>query len=391
MDFPKLKYPGLCRILTYVVVLGCGLLPIFITFSFPTPDIVRVVVMLGSLIGLLFYLFRNFMVLMTMDMALASLSCYRTARKQYMLPAHRTVDRIRRSILRYGTHCSPSPIQPQPAALRYKFSNPITFYSRGIERVIAAYEVDLLNRDMYRDIFSSAKTNSKALTGRKKAIFLDKQQKKQSLHRVTVILILAHKIDPQMIPNLYELICKQCGDEYEDCIVPCVVDLARHTCVFNCVRIPYIGYSYAVKNRGIRIIKNKVFGGNLNLNGNTHFLEPIRDMNPEDSLWDFWKELHHQFIGADRETKRRFESLSEREVLIVRDDLYLKWDQRGICQTVELDTEKKIARVESVANWFYPKIQPIGKKTILKIEEHIISYYTKQGYAVEFVDIETIA
>ena len=213
MNIPKLKHPRLCRILTYVVVLGCGLLPIIIVLSLPTPDIVRVIVMFGSLIGLLFYLFRNFMVLMMMDMALASLSCYRTARTQYTLPANRTADSIRRSILRYGTQCNPSPIQPQPAALRYKFSNPMTVYSRGIERVIAAYEVDLLDRDMYRDIFSSAKTNSKVLTGRKTAIFLDKQQKKQSLHRVTVVLILAHKVDPQMIPNLYELVCKQCGDD----------------------------------------------------------------------------------------------------------------------------------------------------------------------------------
>ena len=391
MNIPKLKYPRLCRILTYVVVLGCGLLPFFIVLSLPSPDIVKIIVMLGSLIGLLVYLVRNFMVLMMMDMALASLSCYRTARKQYMIPANQTADKIRRRILRYGTQCSPSPIQPQPAALRYKFSSPMTVYSSGIERVIAAYEVDLLDSDMYRDIFSSAKTNSKALTGRKKAFYLDEQQKKQKLHRVTVVLILAHMVDPQMIPNLYELVCKQCGDEYEDCLVPCVVDLAHHTCVFNCVRIPYVGYSYAVKNRGIRIIKNRVFGGNLGLSGNTHFLEPIRDINPEVSLWDFWKKLHHQFIGADRETKRRFESLSEKDALIVGDTLYLKWDQRGICQTVKLDASSKIARVESVANWFYPKIQPIGKKTISKIEEHIISYYAKQGYAVEFVDIETIA
>lgn len=398
MNIPKLKYPRLCRILTYVVVLGCGLLPILIIFSLPAPDIVRVIVILGSLIGLLFYLFRNFMVLMMMDMALASLSCYRTARKQYTLPTNRTADRIRRSILRYGTQCDPSPILPQPAALRYKFSNPVTVFSRGIERVIAAYEVDLLDREMYRDIFSSAKTNSKALTGRKKAIFLDKVQKKQSLHRVTVTVILAHKVDPQMIPDLYELVCKQCGDEDENCIVPCVVDLAHHTCVFNCLRVPYVGFGYAVKNRGIRIIKNKVFGGNLNLHGNTHFLEPIRNkdpegsfMDPEDSLWDLWKELHHQLIGAGKETKRRFEALSEREITTVEDVLYLKWDQRGICQTVELDTENKIARVESVANWFYPKMQPIGKKIIKEIEEHITSYYAKQGYVVEFVDIETIA
>lgn len=390
MNIPKLKYPRLCRILTYVVVLGCGLLPIVIVLPLPVPDIIKIIVMLGSLIGLLLYLFRNFMVLMMMDMALASLSCYQTARTQYTLPANRTADAIRRNILRYGTQCNPSPIQPQPSALRYKFSNPVTVYSRGIERVIAAYEVDLLDSDMYRDILSSAKTNSKALIGRKTAIFLDAQQKKQSLHRVTVVLILAHKVDPQMIPNLYQLVCKQCGDENEDCTVPCVVDLAHRTCVFNCLRLPYIGYSYAVKNRGIRIIKNKVFGGNLNLNGNTYFLSPIRDINPEDSLWDFWKELHHQLIGADRASKRRFESMSERDMLIVGDVLYLKWDQRGIRQTVKLDAEKKLASVECVTNWFYPKIQPIGKKTIQKIEEHITSYYVNQGYVVEFIDIETI-
>lgn len=391
MNIPKLKYPRLCRILTYVVVIGCGLLPIFIVCSLPAPDIVKVIVVLGSLLGLLFYLFRNFLVLTAMDMTLATLSCYHTARKQYTLPANRTADAIRSSILRYGAQCSPSPIQPQPAALRYKFSNPMTVYSRGIERVVAAYEVDLLDKDVYRVILHSAKANSKALTGRKKAIFLDAQQRKQSLHRVTVVLILAHRIDPQMVPGLYELVCKQCGDEHEDCIVPCVVDLAHHTCVFNCVRLPYIGYSYPVKNRGIRIIRNRVFGGNLNLSGTTHYLEPIRDINPEASLWDFWKELHHQLVGADRETKRRFESLSQRETAIVGDTLYLKWDQRGICQTVELNAENKVARVESVTDWFYPKIQPIGKKTIRKIEEHIVSYYEKQGYSVEFVDIDTIA
>lgn len=390
MRIPKLKYPRLCRILTYVVVLGCGLLPIFIVFSFTNSDIVRVIVTLVSLIGLLFYLARNFMVLMMMDMALASLSCYRTARTQYTLPANRTAASIRSSVLRYGMQCDPLPVHPQPVALRYKFSNPITVYSRGIERVIAAYEVDKLDKDMYQNIFSSAKTNSKALVGRKKALFLDKDQKKQSLHRVTVFLILARQVDPQLSPNLYQLVCKQCGDGSENCIVPCVVDLSHRTCVFNCVRVPYVGFGYAVKNRGIRIVKNKVFGGSLNLNGNTHFLEPIRDVNPEESLWDFWKELRHQFVGAERETKRRFEAMSEREIFIVGDVLYLKWDQRGICQTIELDTENKIARIESVANWFYPKTQPIGKKTIAKLEEHITSYYAQQGYTVEFVDIEAM-
>ena len=265
MNQPKLKYPRLCRILTYVVVIGAAILPIILVFQFPVPDGVKVVVLLASLCGLLVYLFRNFLVLMMLDMTLAMLSCYRTARSRYPLPPHRSAEAIRSSILRYGIACEPTPIKPTPSALRYKFSNPMTVYTRGIEKVVAAYEVDFLTREAYRDILSSAKVNSKALIGKKKALFLDKTQKKQALHRVTVVLVIAHQIDLSLITELYDLVCKQCGNEEADCLVPCVVDLEHHSCVFNCLRVPYIGFSYAVKNRGIRIIKNRVFGGRLPL------------------------------------------------------------------------------------------------------------------------------
>ena len=387
MKQPKLKYPRLCRILTYVVVIGAGLLPIFLVFQFPVPDIFKIIVLFASLIGLLIYLVKNFMILMMMDMMLAMLSCYRTARKLYYLPKNRTADAIRRSILRYGTVCAPAPIKPAPSALRYKFGNPMTVYNSGIERVVAAYEVDLLDRDMYRDIFTSAKVNSKALIGRKKAKFLDSQQKKQPLHRVTVILILAHKVDPTLSTELYDLVCKQCGDENENCIVPCVVDLENHTCVFNCLRVPFVGFGYAVKNRGIRIIKNRIFGGFLPLS-NEHMLPPVKDADPEMSLWDLWKELHHQFVGAERKTKRQFEAMDDREVRIVDDLLFLKWDQRGVCQEIQMDTEKKTVMVEPVTNWTYPKSQPIGKKLIQKITDHINDYFTKNGYSVVFMELE---
>ena len=387
MNHPKLKYPRLCRILTYIVVIGTGLLPTIVFFNLPVPDGLKVIVLLGSLIGLLIYLIRNFLVLMMMDMVLAMESCYRTARSKYHLPQHRSADAIRSSILRYGVSCDPSPIKPTPSALRYKLSNPMTVYSRGIEKVVVAYEIDLLTRDLYRDIFSSAKTNSRFLTGRKKARFLDKEQKKQPLHRVTVIVILAHKIDAPLVPELYDLVCKQCGNEDEDCLVPCVIDLENHTCVFNCLRVPYVGFNYAVKNRGIRIIKNRVFGGSLPLT-DEYRLSSMNDADPEMSLWDFWRELHHQVVGAERKTKKQFEAMSEREIRMVGDVLYLKWDQRGICQTVEFDTESKTAKVESVTNWAYPKSQPIGKKTIRKIEDYIFSYFQKQEYTVTFFTFE---
>jgi hypothetical protein len=383
MKYPKLKYPRLCRLLTYIVVIGVWLLPIVIVFQFPLHDLVRVVVIFASLIGLLVYLFKNIMILMMMDMMLAMLSCHRTARKLYYLPKNRTTESIRRSILRYGAECDTAPIKPSPSALRYKFSNSMTVYSSGIERIVAAYEVDYLDRENYRDIFSSAKTNSKVLIGKKKARFLDSQQKKQPLHRVTVILILAHKVDPVLTEELYELVCKQCGDELENCIVPCVVDLEHHTCTFNCLRVPYVGFGYAVKNRGIRIIKNYVFGGYLPLTKD-HTLPSIKDADPEMSLWDMWKELHHQFVGTTRKMKHQFDSLEEREIKIVDDELYLKWDQRGVCQSIQLDNDKKIAQVEPVTKWSYPKSQPIGKKVIQKITEHIRAYFSKQGFTVEF-------
>lgn len=389
MNFPKLKNPGLCRILTYVVVIGTGLLPIFIIFNLPVHDFIKIAVVFTSLLGLLAYIARNFVILMSMDAALATLSCLKTARKQYTLPQRRTAEQIRRSIMRYGIDCEPVSRQPEPAALRYKFSSPITIYSRGIERVIAAYEVDLLDKDTYHSILRCAEVNSKALIGKRKAHFLDSEQKKAPLHRITVVPILAHRVDPQLTSRLYELVCRQCGNEEENCTLPCVVDLERRTCVFNCERVPYIGFSYAVKNRGIRMIKNRIMGGTLNLRGNTAYL-PDTAVNPEDTLWSFWKELHHQYIGAERETKRTFEAMTEREIRIKDNELYLKWDQRGICQTTKVDTEHKIVQVEHVSNWFYPKMQPIGKKIIGRLTAQISDYYEKQGYCVQFVGIDML-
>ena len=102
MNHPRLKNPRLCRILTYIVVIGTGLLPTIVFFNLPVPDGLKVIVLLGSLIGHLIYLIRNFPVLMMMDMVLAMESCYRTARSKYHLPQHRSADAIRSSILRYG-------------------------------------------------------------------------------------------------------------------------------------------------------------------------------------------------------------------------------------------------------------------------------------------------
>lgn len=384
MKHPKLKYPRLCRILTYIVVLGGTVLPIAIICFLPfIHEAVKALLMFGMIFGLLAYLIKNFVVLMGMDMALATLSCYDTARTQYRLPNTRTLQKIDTAISHYGVKCAPAPITPPPDDLRYRYSSPVTVYSSGIERVVASYHVDMLDADTYRTIFSSAKTNSKALIGKKKALFLDKQQKKAPLNRVTVIIILARQVDPRLSNGLYDLVCKQCGDDFDDSIVPCVIDLEKQTCVFNCLRVPYVGLAYAVKNRGIRLVKRLVFGGNLPLTG-SHRLPPIKEIDSESSLWELWSSLSHEMVGAGKEINRRFETLSDKEIFFEDDTLYLKWGEKGIYQNVELDTEKKTASVEAVEHWFYPKANPISKKVIREIEQLIVEYFRKKGYAVEF-------
>lgn len=391
MNHPKLKHPGLCRILPYLIVIGTFLLPAVLVLCLTVPDIIKVVTLLGSLLALLVYIVRNMMVLMALDTTLALLSCHQTGRKQYTLPKNRTAEAIRRSILRFGIPCDPTPFSPQPAALRYQFRHSMTVYAGGIEKVVAAYEVDHLNSDTYRGILHSAKANAKVLTGRKKARFLDSSQKNAPLHRVTVVLILAHSVEQQLAENLYSLVCKSCGDEEKDCTLPCVLDLSKNTCTFNCLRVPYIGFSYAVKNRGIRLIKNRIFGGNWNLAGNTAHIHSDDSILLEDSLWDLWKHYHHQLIGAERQSKRRFEAMSEKEIICQKDALYLKWDHRGLCQSIKLDSEAKTVQIEQVVHWYYPKLQPIGKKTILAITQHILSHFENSGYTAEFVSIDDLS
>ena len=388
MRFPKLKHPRLCRLLSYIVVLGVFLIPIPVITVLPLPDIIKVPAILGLILGVVIYIIKNFMVLMGMDMMLASLSCQQTARTVYRLPKGRSMEAIRRSILRYGNGYEPKPGCFPPSALRYKHSNSLSIYAKGIERVVAAYEVDHLDEQQYRIIFSSAKANSLFLEGKKRSIITDPSQKNAPLHRVTVILILAHKVDPKLTPELYDLVCKRCGDEDKNCFIPCVVDMEQHTCVFNCLRLPYVGFEYAVKNRGIRIVKHQVFGGNLNLRGNTHTLKmKDEDMfSPEDTLWDLWGYLHQEFFGSPKENKRKIEALKDKEITVKGDTLYLKWDQRAVCLSVKENGDKKTVRVEPVEHWFYPKKRPVGKKIIRQIEESIVSYYHARGFEVAFID-----
>ena len=389
LKYPKIKNATLSRILTYFVVLGGFVLPIVIVVNLPwVSDIIKVTFFIVMLLAMLVYLIRNFAVLMSMDIMLAALKCHLNARKQFDVLDGYDIGDIENELSRFGIQCEPIALTPAPDILRYKAKASHTVYAKGTEMVVAAYRVCRLDKDIYNKVFRSAKANSKALIGKKKFIFLDKEQKTAPLKRVTVIIIFAESVAESLSEELYKLVCKNDGDGMDEAIVPCVVDVSKKICVFNCLRIPSLGYGNPIKNCGIRIVRKCVFGGVLPIANNDKNLEPIKDIDPEQSLWDFWRSIYKETVGVERENRKRYKSMLHKEIIFEDDFLYVKWQDRGVLTAVSLDEQKKIAEIDTIEFWEYPKKHKIAKKTKAEIENMISEYFGERGYSCDFLSFD---
>ncbi len=390
MKYPRLKNPLLCRILVYIVVIGGAFLPAFVAiiaaaiFDF-IPAYIPGFVFIGSLIGLLMYVIKNFLCLIGMDMMLALLHCQNSARKCFVLPQSFTVEKAGRKISRFGKKFEPTALFPRPAMLQYKSNAPMTVHSSGIEKVIATYMVDFLDKSSYLSIVSSAKANSNALEGKKKHLFLDKAQKTSPLNRVTVVFIFAKSVDEKFRMDLSHSVCKNSGDGFNIAVLPCVVDLETRLCTFDSLRIPYIGFQYAVKNRGIKIIRKFLFHNKLPLADSPDFLDPMDDIDPEESLWSFWKKTKKDLISDEKGIKKRLEKMEHGEIVLKDDSLYLKWEDRGICASVELNQELRTAQISEIEFWSYPKSHKIAKDTIQELKSFLNTYFARLGYTTQYL------
>lgn len=390
MKYPKLKNALLCRILTYVVIIGIFTLPIVIIFCIkPIPDLIKAISLIAFMVGLLIYIFKNFASLMAMDMGLACIHCHNTARTQFPLKNSFSAEKTKKKIESFGKAYPPSALSPKPDALQYKFCSPATVYTCGIEKVLLSYDADYLDKSLYNLIFNSASSNSNALKGKKKARFLDSNQKDAPLNRVTIAFIFAHRIDEKLRAELHKTVCKSSGDGMDVSFLTCVIDLENNVCVFNSLRAPYIGFGYPVINRGIRLIKKIVFNGSLPLADNNNLLEPLKDFDTEQSLWDFWQFTTSEMKAEDKKDNKRFMEMNHGEITSEDDCIYVKWEDRGILLLVELDEDTKTVKSEAPEYWYYPKVNPISKATASEIKKIIIGYYSELGYTVNFISFES--
>ena len=389
MKFPKLKNALLCRILVYVVVLGVFIAPIIIVANLNfVHETIKIIVGITLAIALLIYLIKNFMLLMAMDIGLATLHCNNTARKRFALPLSFAVKKVENRILKYGKPCSPIAIVPSPHMLQYKSNAPLTIYSSGIEKVIAVYHIDLLDKNQYHSIINSATAISNALKGKKKHRFLDKSQKKSPLNRVTVIVIFAKQVDLDFRDNLFKAVCQNGGDGFDTATIPCVVDLETQFATFDSMRIPYAGFQYPVKNRGIKLIRKCLFNGKLTFANSPDAIDPIKDTDPEQSLWSFWRNMKKELISDEKEAKKRYDNMAHKEIIFDDGYVYLKWENKGIWVSVELDEETKFAEIDEIDSWYYPKQNKIAKTTIKEMKGIINSYFAELGYTTKFISYD---
>lgn len=382
----KLKYPLLCRIAVYVVVLGVFIAPMVAVVCIPVlSDLVKAVVCIACLAGLVVFLCRNFANLMVLDILLATLQGFRGAYRQY--PLKTDAKTLEKRLSRFGSECQPTAMQPVPQMLRYKSTAPITVYSSGVEKVVAVFRCGLLTKDEYRAIVNSAIANSRSLAGVRKHRFLDREQKSAPLNRVTVILILASAVEPTLSQGLYDLICKNEGDGFDVAVLPCVVDLSAKTCVFNSPREPYYGMQYPVKNRGIRLIKKYIFGGKLPKGKGSLILEE-KDFNPEKTLWQLLQELNREQRADDRKLKKHFAQMSHGDIRVDEDQILLKWEDRGTVWSIRRKEENADPEILVCDAWDHPKVRPMSQKHMDLLKERIRNHFAREGCTVCFVTIE---
>lgn len=389
MKFPRIKNAMLCQIILMSAVIAGTFLPtIAFIMLIPTLEIIGVILMFAWCAFSVYLLIKYFPIIFSADLILDTIHCHNTAGKRFPLPYNYSRKKLQKAISKFGRGYEAEPNKPTSDAVRYKFSSPQTVYSSGIEKIVLSYSTDFLDKTGYTEIFKSAEGNVRALTGIKKALFLDKAQKSAPLNRVTVVFIFAKSIDEAFRKGIYETVCKKDGDGFEISFLPCIIDEEAGFCIFNSIRIPYMGFAYPVKNRGIRIIRNLVFGGRLPLAYEEDVVLPEGDIAGMDlentSLWAFIKKLHYEFVGKEKEDKKRFLSMQDGDVILEGEYVYVKWGDRGVCLLAQTDEKKKHITVDRIHRWDFPKQNPMKKTTRIEIKAAVAEYLKELGYSSEF-------
>lgn len=332
---------------------------------------------------------KNFAILMFMDLSLSLLICYKKARKKFILPKTFTTENVKKKISKFGKNYEPIKKYPLPEMLRYQSKPPLTVYSQGIEKIFVAYHEEFLDKEIYLSVLSSARANIKYLKGKKKHLFLDKEQKKSPINQTAAVIIFANKVSDELQNNLYKTVSNNNCDDYDTSILPCIVDLENKICTFDSLLLPNIG-QYPAKNRCIKMIKKYVFGGRFPYKSSPDMLSGVADdYDLNQSLWEFWKKTKKEAKVEISRNKKLFKKMKNGEIIF--DDggyIYVKWKEKGIWLSAELNEEDNIVEIDPVKLWDYPKTNNISKADISSLKSIINTFFAEKGYLTKYISLD---
>ena len=112
------------------------------------------------------------------------------------------------------------------------------------------------------------------------------------------------------------------------------------------------------------------------------------DFDPEQSLWSFWRATKRELILDDKEAKKRFEKMKHRDIVMENGYIYLKWENRGIWTSINFDEELRLAEIDAIDSWDYPKSNKIANNTVNEIKSLINTYCAGLGYTAKYISYE---
>ena len=389
MNIFKIKNTRFCTlIITFIIILIVALPFSVILLKFLDLEI-RLGICLILLFVSVFILIKFSESAIGAELVLKMIEANMKQRTKFILPEGLTKEKIESNVRKIGKPVESALVLPQPQILNYSFKTPLTGFSSGIETVVSLYKTQFLGEVEYKNILNSVQSNSKNLKGRKSSHFLDSEQKKAPLKRTIIALILADSVEEKLSSNLYNVIVKEDKDGVDESVLPCVINFKDNTVFFNTAIIPDMFSLKPSRNRGIKIIKNKVFKGKLDFKNNLNRIEVnINEIDVEQTIFKLIASERKEFKNIEKTNRKIFKKMNDKEILQKGNNLYIKLGDKGVCLYVESDAENKLATIEFFYMWDFPKTNQISKKTIKEIQSMAINYFSQQGYITKFSSLE---
>ena len=389
MEIFKIKNAKFCSFIIGLILLLITIFPfIVLVLNFWEMGL-RVGICLILLFVSVFLLIKFSSSAISSELVLKIIEANNKKRTKFDFPKNLSKDKIEKTIRRIGIKCEPTSVFPQPEILQYQFKMPIKARAKGLETIVATYSIRNLTNEELKNIIKSAKSNSKNLIGKKSAFFLDKEQKKLPLKRTDIVIIFADSVDATLERNLFNIIIKEDKDGFNESIIPCVFDFENKNIVFNCDWLPDAFSQNYARNRGIKIIKNKILKRKLDFKHNQNFVEfKFEGIDTEQTLFQLLKNENNHFVNFKKKTNNKFKNMKDGEIIFEDDFLYIKIDGKGVAIYIEIIEETKTVNIDTFDLWDYPKTSQIAKKKVSQIQNLATDYFFNKDYTVKFLSTE---